>query len=234
MLLKNRARSNPVLDADRQLKQQRILDAAMRVFGRVGYFQATVEQVAAEAGVAKGSIYNYFASKDQMLMAAYLAMISRVQAEAARRSAGLNNLFAKLAVYANCWIRSFAELGDSAAVVFDFYACCGPSSGDPRFREAKTRAYEEVAGDLAGLFGQGLQQGLFEPQLCDPPAAARAAMALTEGLIIQWTLHNKSFDLVGEMLSQTYVFLNGMLTDQGRQVLGQTDLAAVLDLRGGG
>jgi len=234
MLLKNRSRPNPVLDADRQLKQQRILDAAMRVFGRVGYFQATVEQVAAEAGVAKGSIYNYFASKDQMLMAAYLAMIHRVQAEAARRSAGLSNLFQKLAAHADCWIRSIAGLGDSAAVVFDFYACCGPSCGDPRFREAKTRAYEQVAADLAGLFRQGLQEGLFEPPRCDPPAAARAAMALTEGLIIQWTLHNKSFDLVQEMLSQTYVFLNGMLTDRGRQLLGQTDLAAVLGLRGAG
>src|SRR3954466_3990794 len=54
-----RARS----DADRQAKERVILDAALDVFGERGFAEARLEDVASRAGVAKGTIYLYFASK---------------------------------------------------------------------------------------------------------------------------------------------------------------------------
>lgn len=47
-------------------KQERILAAAARVFAQRGFDGADVGQIAREAGVAKGSIYNYFASKEDL------------------------------------------------------------------------------------------------------------------------------------------------------------------------
>lgn len=51
-----------------------ILDAAARVFARKGYQRATTREIAAEAGVAEGTIYNYFKSKRHLL----IAMASRL------------------------------------------------------------------------------------------------------------------------------------------------------------
>ncbi|MBU0514405.1 MAG: TetR/AcrR family transcriptional regulator [Proteobacteria bacterium] len=47
-------------------KQERILAAATRVFAQKGFDGAEVGQIAREAGVAKGSMYNYFASKEDL------------------------------------------------------------------------------------------------------------------------------------------------------------------------
>jgi len=49
-------------------KYHRILNAAVRVFARQGFFQSTVSQVAREAGVADGTIYLYFKNKEDILV----------------------------------------------------------------------------------------------------------------------------------------------------------------------
>lgn len=53
---------------DRNDKYERILKAAAKLFARQGFRQSTVAQVAREAGVADGTIYLYFKSKDDILI----------------------------------------------------------------------------------------------------------------------------------------------------------------------
>ncbi|MCF8025217.1 MAG: TetR/AcrR family transcriptional regulator [Desulfobacteraceae bacterium] len=48
-------------------KYNRILDAAIKVFAEQGFYQATISQVAKEAGVADGTIYLYFKNKSDIL-----------------------------------------------------------------------------------------------------------------------------------------------------------------------
>jgi TetR/AcrR family transcriptional regulator, fatty acid metabolism regulator protein len=48
-------------------KRQRILEAAVRVFADHGYHGARVSDIAADAGVAHGLLYHYFASKEDVL-----------------------------------------------------------------------------------------------------------------------------------------------------------------------
>jgi AcrR family transcriptional regulator len=51
--------------------RERILDAALELFRVRGYADTTMRQIAAEAGVAVGNAYYYFASKDQLILAFY-------------------------------------------------------------------------------------------------------------------------------------------------------------------
>lgn len=53
-------------------KHDSILDAARAVFSREGYSESSVEDVAAEAGIAKGTVYLYFKSKEELYLAALL------------------------------------------------------------------------------------------------------------------------------------------------------------------
>ena len=51
-------------------KYQRILDAAVEVIAERGYFKSPVSAIAKRAGVADGTIYLYFKSKDEVLRTA--------------------------------------------------------------------------------------------------------------------------------------------------------------------
>jgi AcrR family transcriptional regulator len=47
-------------------RQQAILDAARRIFARLGYAATNIENIAKEAGIAKGTVYLYFKSKEEL------------------------------------------------------------------------------------------------------------------------------------------------------------------------
>jgi AcrR family transcriptional regulator len=52
----------------RELRRKQILDAALAVFSRKGYGEATIPDIAQEAGVAVGTMYNYYESKRDLLV----------------------------------------------------------------------------------------------------------------------------------------------------------------------
>ncbi|MHB1927972.1 MAG: TetR/AcrR family transcriptional regulator [Acidimicrobiales bacterium] len=67
--------------AARQLgKQQRIVEIAMRHFAADGYDGAHVDDIAREAGVAKGAVFGYFGSKSGLFLAVYKAAIGTLNA----------------------------------------------------------------------------------------------------------------------------------------------------------
>src|SRR5260370_24179839 len=77
----NRGSSLPMRDPD---KPQQIIEAAVRVFARQGYFNSRVSDIAREAGIAAGTIYLYFKTKEDILitlfrekMAAFWASLRR-------------------------------------------------------------------------------------------------------------------------------------------------------------
>jgi AcrR family transcriptional regulator len=65
-------------------RRTQILDAATRIFASKGYNRATIRDVARAAGVADGTIYNYFANKADLLM----GLLDRLN-DTERRPAGL-------------------------------------------------------------------------------------------------------------------------------------------------
>jgi TetR/AcrR family fatty acid metabolism transcriptional regulator len=52
-------------------KRAAILDAALKTFVRRGYSETKVAEIAAEAGVAEGTLYNYFQSKEDLILALF-------------------------------------------------------------------------------------------------------------------------------------------------------------------
>ncbi|UGQ14869.1 TetR/AcrR family transcriptional regulator [Yinghuangia sp. ASG 101] len=62
-------------------KRRAILDAAFAVFARQGYEQSGVREVAAEAGVAKPTVYNHFADKEDLFRNAVRTAADAVQAD---------------------------------------------------------------------------------------------------------------------------------------------------------
>jgi TetR/AcrR family fatty acid metabolism transcriptional regulator len=59
-------------------KRDRILDAAVRVFARKGFHATRVSEVAQAAGVADGTIYLYFKSKEELLVSLFEARVERL------------------------------------------------------------------------------------------------------------------------------------------------------------
>jgi AcrR family transcriptional regulator len=60
-----------LVETTRAARQAHILRAAVACFARGGYYGTTMEEIAAEAGIAKGAAYIYFESKEALFLALY-------------------------------------------------------------------------------------------------------------------------------------------------------------------
>lgn len=58
--------ANPTVGARGQRTQQRICDAALEVFGEVGYHQCSIDRIAKAAGCSRVSFYQYFSGKEDV------------------------------------------------------------------------------------------------------------------------------------------------------------------------
>ena len=75
--IRGRRSSVALADGAAPDKYQRILDAAVDVIAENGYFHSPVSTIAARAGVADGTVYLYFRSKDEVLRTAIDSLFDR-------------------------------------------------------------------------------------------------------------------------------------------------------------
>src|SRR5579863_9778452 len=81
-------------------RREAILDAARKVFARNGFAGGIVDEIAAEAGLAKGTIYLYFKSKKEIYRALLHRDMEAVKASAVARVTAATTLKAKITAFA--------------------------------------------------------------------------------------------------------------------------------------
>lgn len=81
-----------------EVTRRRILDAAMRCVGEVGYSRATIREIARYADITSGSLYHYFPNKAELVKAAFMEIaqvsLPRLAAAADRAEGVLDKLLA--------------------------------------------------------------------------------------------------------------------------------------------
>src|SRR6267154_4892644 len=77
-------------------KREAILRAAIRVFAHNGYFNSKVADIAREAGVADGTVYLYFKSKEEILHSIFDRSMEEAIADGRKRLAGVSDPREKL------------------------------------------------------------------------------------------------------------------------------------------
>src|SRR5271169_3503609 len=58
-----------ITEAQRATRRQQILDAALKCFSRDGFHNTTTADIVRESGVSQGTLYLYFATKDDIVVA---------------------------------------------------------------------------------------------------------------------------------------------------------------------
>ena len=157
--------------------RSRILDAADRLLAREGFRRMTVETVAREAGIAKGSVYLHFDSKEDVALSCIDRMAAGVVARLERIAVGDGPAPARLR----------AMLRERVLLRFDYARHHAPSIDEKLavMRQAmldrRATHFDEEAAVLARTIERGRDEGAFA---CASPArAARALVTATNALL---------------------------------------------------
>ena len=179
-------------------KRERILTAAVKVFARAGFYNARISEIAREAGVADGTIYLYFKSKDDLLISAFedriAWLISRLQNELSTLEGGpLEQLRLCMRLHLNVVLEQ-PELAEFITVEL--------RSSSKFIKEYNNPGFNEYLGILRGIFTEGQKAGVFRDDL-EPWLTIRMLFgALDEVMLILALSKNKAADRIEFQLNQ--------------------------------
>ena len=94
---------------DAESRRAAILDAALRTFGQYGYRRTSMDDIAREAGIGKGTIYLSFASKDEVFQALSQRLSERMLAEAAAAREQPGTTADRLAAMSAAWYGTYVD-----------------------------------------------------------------------------------------------------------------------------
>jgi len=156
-----------------------ILQAARTVFASQGYAETVVEDIAAQAGIGKGTLYLYFPSKEQIYFAALLDDARRLDKETREAMSSAATWREAVGAYVMVRLRYLAEHGDFLRI-FLTELCSMCMLGRPLNGEL-FRLVEDGEAQLAQVFAAAVARGEIRP--VDPELAAMTVSDLTRGLM---------------------------------------------------
>ncbi len=194
-------------------KKDRIIEAAARVFARKGYTGTLMALVAQEAGIGKGTIYEYFRSKEALFYAVFehLMISAGTQMQAAMTAAADSSAL-RLQALADTLIRMWLPKLDHYSLVMEFWSATTTLPGRRRFKKAFRAAYAEFRDVIADLIQCGYDTGEFSAS-ADPHQIASALIGCWDALLLQAWL-DPDFDPLDASRQHMQLLLQGLSSSQ--------------------
>jgi len=174
-----------ITEAQRETRRQQILDAALRCFSRDGFHNTTTADIVRESGVSQGTLYLYFATKDEIIVAladdrhqgeAFLSAMAQSEQDPIEGLGLLLELHGqglddpRRADLRRVGIQGWAE-----------------ALRNPTILASVTEGSSLVRKEIVRLIARGQRTGRIRPEI-EPEAVARMLIALFRGLTLEVSL----------------------------------------------
>jgi len=192
--------------------RERIIDAAGRVFARRGYGQATVQDIADEAGISMGALYHHFKSKEELFRALVEDHVRRDVMEYEPRPAA--SVREAIEHFVDHQIEHLRESDLHARLNVELWA---QAAREDWAREAVANTFGTFRGLISRLIVIAQEAGVARRDI-DIEATSALMEALFLGTALQWSIDAEHIDL--DALSATWADLieRFIRTDSGGDV----------------
>jgi AcrR family transcriptional regulator len=159
----------------KEITRRRILEAAQRLFAENGYGPTTTRDIARAAGIASGTLFNYFPTKEAIVACLAGEAIDDVLAEVREGTAGAETLEEDLFAIVAAGLRKLKPLRKHLPALLE--TSLSPLAVAPQDDAASFRV-----GQLEAVAVIAARHGL--PEL--PPTALQLYWTLYTGLLVFW------------------------------------------------
>ena len=186
-------------------KREAILRAAIKVFAGRGYFNSKVADIASEAGIADGTVYLYFKSKDEILHSIFDRAMAEFIAEGKRELAKLSEPVDKLRRIAELHLSRLGADRDMA-IVFQVEL-----RGSTKFmQEFSAAGFAEYLDIIRQTIIEGQKGGIFRDDI-KPVICAKILYGALDEMVTNWILSKRQYPL-GPLADEVLkIFLGGIL-----------------------
>lgn len=185
-------------------KPQAIIDAAIRVFARSGYYNSRVSDIAREAGIAAGTIYLYFRTKDEILVTLFREKMAEWVARVGEAIASAPDAVSKIRRLVALHFAVLEQNPDLAEVVQ-----VELRQGQKFFRGASGQEIAAYFDLIGSLLEEGQQAGQIR---ADVPVsvATKVLFGAMDQVATSWVLSKRKYRLTESAEAVATIFLKGV------------------------
>lgn len=163
-------------------KRERILLAAVKVFAKNGFYATRVSEVAKAAGVADGTIYLYFRSKDEILLSLFEDRVEKLLSHMKNELAKLPGASAKFRRVIELQLGLLEGERDLAEVITVILR-----QSTKLLKEFAAPKFTSYLDAIAKVVSEGQADGEFRKDV-SPHLVARATFGALDGIALTWAL----------------------------------------------
>jgi AcrR family transcriptional regulator len=192
-------------------KKDSIIGAAMLVFAQKGYAATRIIDVARAAGIGKGTVYEYFSSKEDLFFSVFQQVMRATDLQmAAAVESRSGTVSERLKVMADGLIIAWLDKLDLYSLVMEFWSAATASASREHFKRTFQAGYQAFRQTIAALIEEGVARGEFS-QSCRPQEVASGLIGMWDALLLQaWV--DEAFDALGTSRTCLDVMLKGLHT----------------------
>ena len=187
--------------------RERLLEAALICFSRKGYHQTTTDEIVAESGLGKGTLYRHFENKQHLFVSMTRWMMEGIGEDMAVISTQPQPVTARLRAMVQVLLDDMEQLLPFFRITLDYWA---HTIEDEQVREIFVTSLREFQALLVPLFEEGVAAGELRP--VNARHAALSLFAQLDALTLYKALLD-DIDLRGTVDSALDIFLTGLKVD---------------------
>ena len=173
------------MDKQKAKKKNQIIEAAARIFAENGYSGAVVADIANQANIGKGTVYEYFKSKEDLFFAVFEWFQKKTEKAATVGISSLGGSAAdRLRAFNDSLMGLWDEMQDVFMLVMEFWAASSSTPMRQRFKGAFKQLYVDYRKFVSGLIQEGIKSGEFRADVKPEPVAA-ALVGTWDALFLQ-------------------------------------------------
>jgi len=184
--------------------KERILDAALEIFSQKGFHSATTDEIAERAGVGKGTLYRYFATKEKLFEELVRLRLDELEARAASIIHGHDDVLTMISKYIQVYFEFFDRNQHLYRLIVREQLDLGEHSPDNYFKRVM-----RAVPNLKRKVLEGSQQGILKD--VDFQTVFYGTMGFVHGVIQKWLARDCAYSLVDELPGVREVLFYGFV-----------------------
>ncbi len=197
---------------DKEEKRNHILEAAIKVFAKLGLPNAKMMHIAEAAGIGKGTIYEYFKSKEELFIAAFHTFIEQAGDTIQKKVSKVDDPIDKLHAYFDAWTEFMdSDILEFADIMLDIWASgLRLHEGKDKFHIADM--YRVYRIQITEILDDGIRKGKFKP--VNTTITSSIIIGTLDGLMIQWVMDRNIYQLKEAVAQLKDIMVDGLTEEK--------------------
>lgn len=194
-------------EREKAQRQRQILKAAEKIFAQKGFNGATIQEIALEAELAVGTIYNFFSSKEKLYSMIINSRLDEMREKVLSRIESIPDVKERLKDML-FFQAEFIEKNRDFFLIFFHVQNQLPWTFTKNLGKDVAQRFERYLGTLEAIFKEGVEKKVFKPH--SPSDLAEAWAGLCNTFFFKWVSEKPKWSLRSKALTVFEIFMYGV------------------------